>query len=151
MLIKCFLRWDVSLVVRWMFLNVLRLFIIWVEDSFICLVEYLHSYHKYENHFSLSRRKLFSLECIKLRVYKAFSLPCVWLLTLYYFNQISSTMKINVIGFAIIRGKYTVIYNEKNTKNVSGAHYRDIVYGNYSNVLKIMLSLVLIRFFFTQL
>lgn len=61
-------------------------------------------------------------------------------------------MKINVIGFAIIRGKYTVIYDEKNTKNVSGAHYRDIVYGNYSNVLKIMLSLVLIRFFFlTQL
>lgn len=57
-------------------------------------------------------------------------------------------MKINVIGFAIIRGKYTVIYDEKNTKNVSGAHYRDIVYGNYSNVLKIMLSLVLIRFFF---
>lgn len=57
-------------------------------------------------------------------------------------------MKINVIGFAIIRGKYTVIYYEKNTKNVSGAHYRDIVYGNYSNVLKIMLSVILIRIFF---
>lgn len=62
-------------------------------------------------------------------------------------------MKINVIGFAIIRGKYTVICYEENTKNVSGAHYRDIVSGNYSNVLKIVLSLILLRFFFffTQL
>lgn len=51
-------------------------------------------------------------------------------------------MKINVIGFAIIRGKYTIIYYEKNTKNVSGAHYRDIVYGNYANVFKIILSLI---------
>lgn len=57
-------------------------------------------------------------------------------------------MKINVIGFAIIRGKYTVICYEENTKNVSGAHYRDIVSGNYSNVLKIVLSLILLRFFF---
>lgn len=57
-------------------------------------------------------------------------------------------MKINVIGFAIIRGKYTVICYEENTKNVSGAHYRDIVSGNYSNVLKIVLSLILLRYFF---
>lgn len=35
---------------------------------------------------------------------------------LYYFNQITSTMKINVIGFTIIKGKYTVIYYKKNTK-----------------------------------
>lgn len=35
---------------------------------------------------------------------------------LYYFNQITSTMKINVIGFTVIKGKYTVIYCEKNTK-----------------------------------
>lgn len=36
----------------------------------------------------------------------------------------------------------------KRIKNVSGAHYRDIVYGNYSNALKILLSLILIRFFY---
>lgn len=125
------------------FLNVLKLFIIQVEGCFMSLVVYLRTFHKYESYFSFSRRKLFSLECIKL-----FSLSCVWLLTLYYFNQISSTMKINVIGFAIIRVKYTVICYEKNTKNVSGAHYRDIFYGNYSNFFKTMQSLILIRFSF---
>lgn len=47
---------------------------------------------------------------------KAVFLTVIWLLTLYCANQITSTRKINVIGFTIIRGKCTVIYYEKNTK-----------------------------------
>lgn len=46
---------------------------------------------------------------------KSLSLQSVWLLH-YTDNQITSTMRINVIGFTIIRVKYTVIYNERNTK-----------------------------------
>lgn len=102
--LECFHIHEIqSLQASTCFMNVLKFFGVLIEDGFKCLVVYLHSYYKCENHFSHSGRKPFSLQYI-------------WLLTLYYFNQILSTMKMKVIGFTIIRGNYTVIYYEKKTK-----------------------------------